>query len=70
MNVWGDSVGCGVVEALTRSTLAEMDRQEQEEMEKELGNGKLAIDANDNTRGVSGYGHYNPAYMSGENTML
>ena len=25
MNVWGDSVGCGVVEALTQKQLDEMD---------------------------------------------
>ena len=29
MNVWGDSVGAGVVEALSKSKLAEMDEEEK-----------------------------------------
>ena len=72
MNVWGDSVGCGVVEALTKDQLRKMDEEEAQEHHRGVAhtpNGNVSDDKI-NTR-VSGYGHHNPVYMTdNDNTTL
>jgi hypothetical protein len=68
VNVWGDSIGCGVVEALTRDQLRKMDEEEAEEAEQER---KYAAANEYSPNGSvtggkreSGIGHHNPVYSA------
>jgi Na+/H+-dicarboxylate symporter len=56
INVWGDSIGCGVVESLCRKELAKMDEEDAREA-ADMTKAEMA-------KRESGIGHYNAAYDS------
>jgi hypothetical protein len=60
VNVWGDAIGCGVVEALTRDELRKMDEEEEAAKRRRSPNSSLMATDDVGVKPVNGSGQSNP----------